>query len=392
MDSTTEPLNSSISSSSHLQERQAISSVSDLSYHVVEAGHKDSPLLILLHGFPEFAYPWRKIMAPLAQAGYYVVAFDQRGYGRTTGWDARPYHEVDLNPFAFTNLVRDVIVLAHRLRYREVECIIGHDFGCVPASLCALIRLDFFKRVVLMGHPFLGTPILPFNSSPEDEAATSKGHPQPDLHEELAKLPHPKKHYRKYYSGPDAAAGMSHPASTLKSFLRGYFHLKSADAYNDPQPIQSLTAKELDKLPPYYIMPLHLGMRDTIAEAMTPEEQSKMKRRCDRWLPDSDLQVYVDEFARTGFQGALNWCRVSSDPGLQRDLDIYAGRKLEVPCLYMVGTKDWLLHQTPNTVDWMREACTQFHGPVMIEGAGHWPQQEQPKKVVDEILEFLKRN
>ncbi|KAL8716328.1 MAG: hypothetical protein Q9220_000233 [cf. Caloplaca sp. 1 TL-2023] len=367
---------------SGLKERQVTSVASDLSYHIIEAGKSDSPLLLLLHGFPELAYSWRKIMPSIAAAGYHVVAFDQRGYGRTTGWDTRPFHDVALSTFAPLNLVRDAIVLVNALGYNEVNCVVGHDFGCVPASLCALVRPDMFKRVVLMGHPFFGTPSLP------REAATSYGEPQSDLHEQLAKLPQPKKHYRWYYSTPSAAAEMSPPES-LKSFLHGYFHLKSADAYNSPQPISAMTAEELDRLPPYYIMPLHLGMRDTVTQAMTSQEQQNMHSACQRWLPDSDLQVYVDEFARTGFQGGLNWYRVSTDPALQKDLDVFAGKKMEVPCLYLVGTKDWLLHQTPNPIERMREACTQFHGPVMVEGAGHWVQQEQPERVAEEVLRFL---
>ncbi|KAL8954173.1 MAG: hypothetical protein Q9222_000057 [Ikaeria aurantiellina] len=368
---------------SGLRERQITSVASELSYHVIEAGKSDAPLLILLHGFPELAYSWRKIMPSLAAGGYHVVAFDQRGYGRTTDWDTRPFHDVDLRTFAHMNLVRDVIVLVNTLGHDEVDCIVGHDFGCVPASLCALARPDMFKRTILMGHPFFGIPSLP------REAATLHSSPQPDLHEQLAQLPQPKKHYRWYYSTSSAAAEMS-PSAGLKSFLRGYFHLKSADAYNDPQPISAVTAEELDKLPPYYIMPLHLGMRDTVAQAMTPQEQQNMHSAHQTWLPDSDLQVYVDEFARTGFQGGLNWYRVSTDPALQRDLDVFAGKKMEVPCLFLAGTKDWLLHQTPNSIERMRKACTRFHGPVMVEGAGHWVQQEQPEKVVEEVLRFLK--
>ncbi|KAL8841217.1 MAG: hypothetical protein Q9170_001006 [Blastenia crenularia] len=240
-----------------------------------------------------------------------------------------------------------------------------------------------------MGHPFLGPPALPFDISPEDEAKASQHNPQPDLHEEPAKLPQPKKHYRWYYSTPSAAAEMS-PPSGLKGFLRGYFHLKSADAYNDPQPILEITAAELDRLPPYHIMPLHLGMRDTVYQAMTPEEVSNMQSRCQRWLPDSDLQVYVDAFTRTGLQGGLNWYRVSTDPHLQKDLDIFTDKKIEVPCLYTVGTKDWLLHQTPNAVERMKKLCTKFHEPVTVEGAGHWVQQEPPEKVVQKVLNFLK--
>ncbi|KAL8806358.1 MAG: hypothetical protein Q9182_001388 [Xanthomendoza sp. 2 TL-2023] len=374
---------------SGLQARQIDSSASTLSYHIIEAGDRGSPLLILLHGFPELAYSWRKIMPSLAAAGYYAVAFDQRGYGRTKGWDARPFHHVDLKTFAQTSLVRDVIILANRLGYQKVNAVIGHDFGCVPASLCALARPDMFGRVILMGHPFFGIPAFAIDASPREEEAAAQKVPQLDIHEELAKLPQPKKHYRWYYSTASASDDMS-PPSGLQDFLRGYFHLKSADAHNDPQPIGTTTALELDKLPHYYIMPLHVGMRDTIAQSMTSEEQSNMLERSQRWLPDSDLQVYVDEFARTTFQGGLNWYRVTTDPALQRDLDIFAGKKMVVPCLFMAGTKDWLLHQTPNSLERMKEACTNFHGPIMVEGAGHWVQQEQPDKVAEEILKFLK--
>lgn len=113
---------------------------------MLSAGSPSNPLLLLLHGFPEIAYSWRKIMTPLAEAGYYVVAYDQRGYGRTTGWDARPFHEVDLTTYSFVRLVRDAVILVNALGYKEVACILGHDFGAVGASMCALFRPDIFKR------------------------------------------------------------------------------------------------------------------------------------------------------------------------------------------------------------------------------------------------------
>src|ERR1700716_4305575 len=90
----------------------------DLTYHILEAGFSSSspkPLILLLHGFPELAYSWRKVMPSLASAGYYVVAYDQRGYGRTTGWDRRPFSEVDLASFRFTNVVADAARLVYSL-------------------------------------------------------------------------------------------------------------------------------------------------------------------------------------------------------------------------------------------------------------------------------------
>ena len=133
-------------------------------------------------------------MSALAKPGFYVVAFDQRGYGRTTGWDASSFQGVDLRTFAQTSLVRDVIVLVQRLGYNKVECIVGHDFGCVPASLAALSRPDVFRQVVLLGHPFLGSPRPPFDIAPERELLPA----MPDLHEELRWLDPPRNHYRWY--------------------------------------------------------------------------------------------------------------------------------------------------------------------------------------------------
>ena len=367
-----------------LSERQITSSASDLSYHIIECGSKGNPLIILLHGFPELAYSWRKVMPDLARPGFYVVAFDQRGYGRTTGWDASSFERVDLQTFTQTNLVRDVIVLVHRLGYHRVECIVGHDFGCVPASVAALSRPDIFRNVVLLATPFLGSPQLPFDIAPENEELTTKL----DLHEELKQLEPPRKHYRWYYSTAEADKEMA-PSKGLSEFLRGYFHLKSGDAHNDPRPIKEMTAKELEILPHYYLMPLELGMRDTVAQDMTGEENEKMRENSSRWFPDAEFDIYVNEFERTGFQGGLNWYRILTDPELQRDVDIFSGKKIEVPLLYITGTKDWLVYQQPGSIEKMKDACTDFRGVKWIGDAGHWVQQEQPEKVAKQILDFL---
>ena len=323
-------------------------------------------------------------MPTLASTGSYVVAFDQRGYGRTTGWDASSFENVDLRTFAPTNLVRDVIVLVQRLGYHKVECIVGHDFGCVPASLAALSRPDIFRNVVLLGHPFVGSPTLPFDVAPEEEEVPAKL----DFHEELRQLDPPRKHYRWYYSTAEANKEMA-PKEGLFEFLRGYFHLKSADAHNNPRPIKDLTAKELAILPHYYVMPLELGMRDTVAQNMTQEETEKMRENSPRWFPDTELDIYVNEFGRTGFQGGLNWYRVMTDPDLQKDVDIFVGKKIEVPLLYITGTKDWLVYQHPDSIEKMKGACSNFRGVVWVEAAGHWVQQEQPGTVAEQILGFL---
>src|ERR1044071_5041166 len=86
--------------------------INGLDMHMLEAGFDGGgrPLVLMLHGFPEIAYSWRKVMLPLAAAGFHVVAPDQRGYGRTTGWDGA--YDGDLSSFRILNLVRDVLNLA----------------------------------------------------------------------------------------------------------------------------------------------------------------------------------------------------------------------------------------------------------------------------------------
>jgi pimeloyl-ACP methyl ester carboxylesterase len=101
-------------------------------------------------------------MPTLAAAGYHVVAPDQRGYGRTTGWDGS--YDGDVGSFRLTNLARDVIGLVAALGYRSVAAVVGHDFGSPVAAWCALLRPDVFRSVVLLSAPFAGPPKLPFNT------------------------------------------------------------------------------------------------------------------------------------------------------------------------------------------------------------------------------------
>jgi pimeloyl-ACP methyl ester carboxylesterase len=128
-----------------------------LRMHLLEAGAGTGrPLLLLLHGFPELAYSWRKIMPPLASAGYHVVAPDQRGYGRTTGGEGADGG--DPADFRMLRLVRDVIGLLPALGQRAAAAVIGHDFGAPVAAWCALLRPDLFPALVLMSAPFAGPP------------------------------------------------------------------------------------------------------------------------------------------------------------------------------------------------------------------------------------------
>ncbi|RDW62380.1 hypothetical protein BP6252_11813 [Coleophoma cylindrospora] len=357
----------------------------DLTYHYLSAGVPSKPLLLLLHGFPELAFSWRKIMVPLANLGYHVVAYDQRGYGRTTGWDTREYSTVDLNTFSFVRLVRDAVIFVSALGYKDVACVIGHDFGAVSASLCALMRPDIFKSLIMMSHPFRGAPQLPFNTKTPPAPPTG-----PDIQAQLASLPQPRKHYKQYYSTAPAAHEMLEPKPELHAFLRGYFHLKSADwSGNQPRPLKAWTAEELAQMPYYYIPPLESNMREAVAALMSQSDPGEVEKS-PRWLPDAELAVYAQEWARTGFQGGLNWYRVSTAPEkYMLDVELFAGRKVVVPCVFVAGKSDWGTYQERGAVEALDDVCEQFWGTELVDGAGHWVQQEQAEKMVDIAEKFL---
>src|SRR5947209_7118858 len=137
-----------------------VDDINGLRMHVLEAGYepKGRPCVLLLHGFPELAWSWRKVLPAVAAAGYHVVAPDQRGYGRTSGWDAR--YDGDLASYRILNLVRDAIGVVRAAGHHTVEAVVGHDFGVTVAAWGALVRPDIFRRMVLMSGPFAGPPAI----------------------------------------------------------------------------------------------------------------------------------------------------------------------------------------------------------------------------------------
>ena len=366
-----------------------------LNFHVLDAGYSADhkrPLVLLLHGYPELAFSWRKVIPAIASAGYHVIAPDQRGYGRTAGWDYAPYDAVNLSEFTMTSLVQDMITLVYALGYREVACVIGHDFGALTAAMCAVMRPDIFKAVVAMSHPFSAMPSLPFNTARGNSSDAKISGPEGiDIGADLAKLTEPRKHYKWDNSKPSAADEWKNPPRGLKGFLRGYFYVKSAEwPGNQPHALEGWTAEELAKMPWYYIMPLHMSMPAVIdALISAPPSDQHSLLATNQWLSDEDLNVYVSEWSRTGFQGALNWYRVASSTTYSRDLNLFANKLIEVPARLISGAKDWGNYQRPGVLENMEQVCSDFRGRVFVDGAGHWPQQEQPQPVIDAVLGFL---
>jgi pimeloyl-ACP methyl ester carboxylesterase len=361
-----------------------VDEVNGLRMHVLEAGHESPgrPGILLIHGFPELAYSWRHVMPRLAAAGFHAFAPDMRGYGRTT--PAPVNYDADLRPFGTINRLKDMLALVAAVGHRSLAAVFGHDMGSPLAGWCALARPDVFRSVVMMSAPFGGAPSLPFNTA----NAPSSARPAiaaDAIYDELAKLTPPRKHYQRYYQTREANANMWRPPQGLQAFLRAYYHAKSADwKANAPHPLAARTASEWARLPRYYIMDLDKGMAEQVAADMPTAAEIA----ANQWLPDRDLRVYAEEYGRTGFQGGLNGYRGA--PG-NDDLQLFAGRTLDVPSGFMSGKQDWGTYQNPGALDRLEKiVTTRYLGTHLIDGAGHWVQQEQPEELTRRLLEFLR--
>src|SRR4051794_933343 len=206
-----------------------VRNVNGLTVNMIEAGTPGRPLVLLLHGFPNLGYSWRKQMPALAAAGYYAIAPDLRGYGRTTGWDNS--FDADFIEFLSLNQVRDQIALVHALGYHTVAMVVGHDTGAGIARNSALIRPDIFLRLTYLGgaQGGGGTSSFPFN--------IANGAPMPrpnytnaELDAAYAQLNPPRKAYGNYWSSQQADDDMKHlpPGMTMSTFFRAFYYMKSA--------------------------------------------------------------------------------------------------------------------------------------------------------------------
>lgn len=352
-----------------------IEGINGLHMHFLEAGYEQPgrPGVLLLHGFPELAYSWRCVMQPLAQAGYHVIAPDQRGYGRTGG--ASRTYDCDLLTYRGLNLVRDALGLTQALGYQKIT-VVGHDFGSPVAAWCGLVRPDIFHRVVLMSSPFAGPPGLSESASRQAPRADAT---------RLTDLDPPRQHYQAYYRTPQANENLWRAKQGVHAFMRAYYHMKSADwTDNEPFKLASSAPGELAKMPNYYIMRAGVGMAETVAEHMP----SASAVTANTWLPDDALSFYAQEYQRTGFQGGLNWYRGFHLAPEEREL--FAGQTLDQPVLFIAGEADWGIYQASGAFEAMQNSvCSDFRGAFILPGAGHWVQQEQAHLTATLLQDFL---
>jgi pimeloyl-ACP methyl ester carboxylesterase len=230
-----------------------------------------------------------------------------------------------------------------------------------------------------MSAPFTGTPSWPLPPPRRDDP----------VNDALATLNPPRKHYQAYFATPEANEDMWRCPQGVHAFLRAYFHFKSGDwPGNRPFELKSWAAEELAQMPNYYVMPLALGMPETVAAEMPSEADVAA---CS-WLTERELQFYSEEYDRTGFQGGLQWYRSRMDGSLTHNLALFSGRTIDCPALFMAGDLDWGAQQIPGGLQRMKTAAfTRMREPYFVASAGHWVQQEQPEATVARMVEFLRR-
>ncbi len=315
--------------STYITHRSLVTNGIDM--HIAEAGPPDGPLVVLCHGFPESWYSWRHQMPALAEAGYYVVAPDQRGYGGTS---APPDHA----SYTQFHLVGDIVGLVKSLG-KDTAVIAGHDWGAPVAWNAALWRPDIFRAVIALSVPATDRASYPPTASMKaafgdnffyilyfQTAGVAEHELQKNVERSLRML--------LYSASGDGAAASFKPQPKTASFL---------DQMTDP--------KELPK-----------------------------------WLTENDLYYFASEFVRTGFRGGLNWYR---NIDLTWELSAaFQGKRIEQPALFITGDLD-LTRNNPNYEERMREVVPNLREIVTFPGIGHWTQQENPKGTNEAMLSFL---
>ena len=296
------------------------------------------PLVVMVHGWPESWYSWRHQLPAVAAAGFRAVAIDVRGYGRSSKPAA-------VDAYRMTAKVADNLGVVQALG-ADSAVIVGHDWGAPIAWTSAWLRPDVFRAVVSLSVPF----------NPRGEVRPS---------EAWKALAGGEEFYQEYFQRPGRAE--AEMEADVRRWLTGFYFTASGDA------------------PPF--VP-GAGSIATIAPGGRMLDRMAFPDALPGWLTEEDLAYYVGEFERTGFTGGLNRYRnVDRD---WEDLATFAGRPITVPAMFVGGSRDGVtvwgaaaIERFPVTVPALRRS-------VVLDGCGHWTQQERPREVNALLVEFLR--
>jgi pimeloyl-ACP methyl ester carboxylesterase len=303
--------------------------------HVAEQG--DGPLVILCHGFPECWYSWRHQLPALAKAGFRAVALDLRGYGRSD----RPE---EVEKYTILHDIGDIVGLVGALGAKQAV-IAGHDIGAAIAWQAALLRPDRFRAVIALSPPFrsrgFGDSGPPTTLMPRNDNAVF---------------------YQLFFQTPEAEAGLGRD---LRRTFRSQFYMLSGDR------------------------PPSAG-GGWFAAGMLPRKGGSLTDppSLPAWVTESDIDVYVAEFTRSGFHGPLAWWR-NIDRGWEL-MAPFAGAAVTVPALYMAGDRDVIVAVFSQDIAKQSALVPKLRPAIMLPGCGHWTQQERAPEVGAAMIDFLR--
>jgi pimeloyl-ACP methyl ester carboxylesterase len=302
--------------------------------HIAEAGPSDGPLVVLCHGFPESWYSWRHQLTALGDAGYHVVAPDQRGYGQTDAPEA-------VESYTQLHLVGDIVGLFDALD-APTAVVAGHDWGAPVAWNTALWRPDRVRAVIGLSVPV--TPRAPMRPTQMLDMAFGETFM-----------------YILYFQEPGIAE--ADLEKDVRKTIRGFMYVASGDV--DLSEIQWGRHGRDATMTDHFVDPATLPS----------------------WLTDDDVDFYVGEFERVGFRGGLNWYR-----NIDRTWELTAAwgdAVITPPALFIAGDRDGVIAMNPTAVEQLPNVVPNLRRTVMLEGCGHWTQQERPTEVNAAMLEFL---
>jgi pimeloyl-ACP methyl ester carboxylesterase len=307
-------------------------SANGIRIHVMEAG--DGPLVLLVHGFPESWYSWRNQLPVLAEAGYRAAAIDVRGYGRSS----KP---LAVDQYRMVKHVADNVDVVHALG-ETTAVVIGHDWGSPIACNSALLRPDVFT-----GLGMLSVPYSPAGRTRPTDAFRLMGGDD--------------EFYIEYFQEPGRAEGEIE--EDVRSWLLGFYFSASGDA------------------------PPTKGSIATVTRGGKLRDRFTFPDPLPAWLAQADLDFYVSEFERGGFAGPLNRYRnVDRD---WEDLRAYAGAPITVPSLFIGGERDGPTVWGAGSIARFSETVPRLHGSHILEGCGHWVQQERADRTNELLVDFL---
>ncbi len=315
--------------------RQHTLKTDGLEQQILEAG--EGPLVIFCHGFPELGWSWRRQLPALAEAGYRTVAPDMRGYGGTKGPKA-------VDGYTILDLVGDMVDLVRALG-EDQAVIVGHDWGAPVAWHAALMRPDVFRGVVGLSVPF---------------QARRPERPPLETWKAITKAKNLGEFYIAGFQKPGVEAQFEEDVE--RGLRKGFW------AYDGATP---------DHLRSSGFHPEDKSFLDSISEPTGLPD----------WLSEAELSIYVTAFEASGFAGPLNWYR-----NLDRNWALTAAfqnKTIDVPALYVVGDRDPVRNYTATGAAELQRWAPKLWENVLVEGAGHWIQQERAEEVNALLLGFL---